>query len=471
MADLSVEDFLGHDPSGGGGERGKFLRGWKKRKEVNIWLHTGVMFSSLWIHNLPRVVSRKNRETGDEKTEIWGNSWNCWEPESVLSNRKRDYDTGERESPITICPVCKMIEWVRRAIRQKALSPVDPIFRFVTPDGSDERIIHAAGLYNGLEDVDGKLLDEANIKLKMAWRENANSKCNYLFCVVDHDHPEDGVQIAIETNLLGDKMKAVMRRKRKKNGEDSDWNPLATPYAFAWEYHEAAKTFNEKYDADDRPRLQLTPDIEQLIKGDPPDLTRIKAPGRVRSLRDQLEQYATIEMPWDEFFAAAEAKDRERADEDGEFPFGANEPDEPAALDEAAIAKGKAEIDSALNEASPKTQVQVPAKLAPKVEAPAQKQAPAEAPKPAAEAPKPAAQAAPAAAPAPGGRKKIEVKKPIEEVFIPCDDCKTPMREDWEKCPKCGATYGVEPEIKAKYADAKPEPKPDAGTHGDKIPF
>jgi hypothetical protein len=475
MADLDMDGFLDHETSTGG-QRGKFLRGWKKRPpavpvkngptgEVNVWLHTRVMFASLWIHNLPRVVNRKNRQTGEETIEIWGNSWNCWEHEDVLKDNKRDWNTGERESPYKICPVCKMIEFLREAVRTGQLQPHDPVFRFHTP--SEERLIHAAGIYNGLdskgltpEQVKG--IADAGIKLSMAWREAGTAKCNYVFSVVDHDNPEDGVQTAIETSLLGDKTKACIRRLRNKLGEQGNWNPLVTPYAICWQHIDRQGiAFEKKYDADDRPALKLTPDIEALITGEAPDLSRIKARGRVRQLRDQLEQYALVDLPWGDFFDEAEAEDKERQDDDGDFPYGANEPAPAAEIDEEALAKA----DAAMAEAAGKTQVQVPAKVATKAPEPA-KVAPA-ATKPA-QAPTPAAKPpAPAVAPAASGRKKIAVKPKVEEVFIPCDDCKTQMREDWEKCPGCGATYGVEDEIKAKYAGLAPEPKPDAGSHGD----
>ncbi len=472
MADLNIEEFLGHDPSAGGFERGKFLRGWKKRKpkaEVNLWLHTQVMFSSLWLHNLQRVVTRKDRETGDEKHDIWGNSWTCWEHESTLSNRKRDYNTGEREEPFQICPVCKMIDWVRRAVRQGSLGGADPIFRYVTPDGQVERTIHAAGIYGGLEDVPQEERDAAKIKLSEAWQENGNAKCNYVFCVVDHDFPEDGVQVAVETQLVGDKTKAVIRRKRKKNGEDSDWNPLATPYAICWEHHASAKKFDDKYEADDRPLLKLTPDVEALIKGEPPtdQLDRLKAPGRLRELRDQLEHFSLIEMPWEEFFSDAEAKEKERLGEDADFAYGANvEPE--GEVDPDAIAKA----DAAMAAATKETTKAPPVKPAPTQAAPKPVVAK---PAPATTAAKPAPAAKPAEAPKPKApstrKKKVDVKPPVEEVMIKCDDCPQMMREDWDQCPGCGATYEVEPAIKAKYANAAPPPKPDAGTFGDKIVF
>lgn len=486
MADLDMEGFLGHDPNAGGGGRGKFLRGWRDRKppEVNIWLHTAVMFTALWQHNLQRVVVRKDRKTGEEKEDIWGNSWNCWEPEAIVSNRNRDWNTGEREAPYTICPVCKMIEWVRGCVRRGEMQPEDVVFRYVTPNGAITREIHAAGLYNGLDDdrftkEQRAAISNAGIKLSESWKENQLSKCNYMFCVVDHDEPEAGIQIAIETGLLGDKMKSVIRKLRKKLGEQGNWNPLVTPYAFNWEHKPSAKVFNDKYDADDRiGALPLTPDIEALIKGPPPQdqIDKIKAHGRLREIRDQFEQFACFEMPWDEFFGEAEILEKQRADADADFPYGANVDGDDAPVDVAAA-------DAAMAQAAAETQVQ------PKPAPVAQAKAPAAAPAPAAAKPvpaKPAAAAGPAptaqapaqppaqpaaAAPTAGGRRKVEQKPKFEPVFVKCDDCPEMVREDQEVCHGCGCQYGIDDDVKAKYKDAPPLPKPDAGTHGDTIKF
>ena len=47
-AGMTLDDFMGHET--GGGSRGRYLKGWKKRRtpEVRIWLHTRSMFHALW---------------------------------------------------------------------------------------------------------------------------------------------------------------------------------------------------------------------------------------------------------------------------------------------------------------------------------------------------------------------------------------------------------------------------------------
>lgn len=458
MSDLDIEGFMGHDPNAGG-RGGSFLRGWRKRTPpvVHVWLHTKTLFKSLWQHNLPIVRVLKDKETGAEKRVVWSQSFNCHEDEPTLSDKRRDKDTGKRLIPFKICPVCKLLEHVRMEIRAGRLGFTQPIFQFETgepdTDGNEEkRILHAGGMWGGfndnMSDREREAVRKAGIKLTEAWRENGNAKCNYLFVVVDDDHPDEGIQIAIETSLVGDKMKQVLRQNKKKHGINGPWNPLATPYAFAWEHHPKAKTFNEKYEAYDMPSLPLTEEIRALIEGeDPPDLSRITAPGRVRYLREQFERYCLIDnMPWDELFEAAEAAQKEEEDDATSFDYGANVADD--------VADDVAAADAALGVTTAAKPADAPPAQAAPAAAPAAQAAPAA-------APAPAAQAAPAAAPATGGRKKLApAEPPFTPEFIPCDDCGASMREDEAKCWHCGTTYGVDlpPEKIAAYGKLGPVP-------------
>lgn len=452
--DLDLEGFMGHSTGGGGG--GAFLRGWRKRTPpvVHVWLHTKALFRPLWQHNIPQVRVLKDRQTGEERRVVWSQNFNCHEHEAVLTDRKRD-QRGERERPFEVCPVCKLNEHVRRQVTAGKLAMTDVIFDFKASDeeGAEQRIIHAGGIYNGfgddrLSDKEKIAIRQAGIKLTEAWRENANAKCNYLFLVVDDAHPEEGVQIALETSLLGDKMKNVLRQQKKKHGENGPWNPLLTPYAFAWEHHPSAKAFGDKYEAYDMPSLKLSPDIKRLIVDeDPPDIDRIKAPGKVRYLREQLERYATeaLQVDWDDIFGEAEARQKDEDDKDaGSFDYGYNVADETDA--KSAIAAGEKAFEGTTT-----TSVSVPAKVEPAT-APAA-QAPAQAP---------AAVVPPAAAAAPTRKKLAPAAPAFTPTFTPCDDCGAVMRDDEPECWNCHAKYGVEmtPEQTAGFASLGPvDPK------------
>lgn len=505
MSELDIEGFMGHDPNAG--SRGGFLKGWKKRQPPKLlfWLHTKTMFRSLWQHNLPVVKTIKDKETGLEKRVIWSQSFNCHEHESVLSDRKRDRDTGRRLSPIQVCPVCKLQEWLRGEHRAGRLGFAQPIFQFETgeasSDGSEEtRIIHAGGFWGGFGDnmsnAERNAVGKAKISLKEAWKENGNSKCQYAFAIVDDEHPEEGIQIAIETSLVGDKMKAVLRQQKKKLGENGNWNPLATPYGFAWEHHPSAKAFGDRYEAYDMPGLKYREEIKALIEDEAaPDLARLSAPGRVRPLREQFERYCLVpNVPWDEIFGAAEAAQRDEK-EDGDdatsFDYGYNVGEDVENTDAA--------LDAARAAASTgQTQVQRPADPGPTAPA---KGKPADVPgwvhdgkggfipktqwdaenppaPPAAPAPAPAQQLAampvsqddfggvePPAAPVKSGRTKLAPAAPppapafIAE-YTPCDDCHALMRNDEAVCWNCGSKYGVTltPEEAEAYKSLGPVP-------------
>jgi hypothetical protein len=467
MTDLSLEEFMNHDR--GGGASGRFLRGWRKLTppQVDVWLHTKALFAPLWQHNIPQVRTIKDKDTQEEVRVIWSSSFNCLEGKEELEQVRWAYKGDFHPK---ICPICRLIEHVRGEVNAGRLKMHQPIFRFDLGDGDESKvkILRAAGMYNGfgVKNLPEKLKKEnaaAGVKLTEAWKENAQAKCNYVFAVVDNAHPENGVQVAIETSLLGDKMKAVLRQEKERQGDSGPWNPLATPYAFRWKHHPSAPQFNDKYEALAMPGIKLSEDVRALIADeDPPDLARVKAPGKVRYLQEQLEQYALIDLPWGHLFDAAVAQQgaTETPDDDAtDFNFGANVDGD----DEVVVGA--------------KVQAQVPAAAPVVQQAPPQQHAAspqtnaAAAPPPA--APPPAAEPAPAAA-KPTGRTKVTPPAPppvpaFESVYVPCDPpCGHMMREDETSCAKCGSVYNVDPVTVAKYAGIPLTPAPEAAAAAPK---
>lgn len=309
---MALDEYLGHTARGGGNT---FLRGWKKRTPpaVDTVIHTRAPFVALWQHNLPRIqVIEKEGEP--PRREVWGGTWACIEPESVLKGQyKRDRDSGERRVPPTICPACILIEHVRRQVAAGQIKFTQPLFKWEGDEADKARVITAAGIFNGYNDKD-KLTREQKVQMRKAgispkesWKENAYAKCNYLFVVVDVDNVDDGVQVAIETTLLGDKIKEAIRDRMVAMGED-EGNPMKNPYAIRWEHHPDKQVFNEKYKAIVMPKIAITEAIRQLIEvQDPPDVSGIAAPGNVKQLRADLESHALVEFPWDEIFGPSEA--------------------------------------------------------------------------------------------------------------------------------------------------------------------
>jgi hypothetical protein len=311
---MSLDEFLGHETNAGG--RSGFLRGWRKRKPpaVNTWLHTRAPIIAIWQHGWPRIHTFEDRDTKQTRREVWGGTWNCLESEQVLRKQNKRDDDGARSVPPQACPLCLLIEHLREQVLSGEMKITQPVFEFKI-DGDDEhaRILTAGGitgLYDNdhLTDVQRADIRKAGVRLTDAWQEAARAKCNYLFRVVDDDHPEGGVQIATETTLLGDKVKQVIRDQMTAMG-DVDGNPLKKPYAIRWEHRPAEQEFSKKYHALVMPKLAVREEIRRLIYDeDPPDVSALVAPGNVKALRAAMEQYAVTELPFDDIFAAGEER-------------------------------------------------------------------------------------------------------------------------------------------------------------------
>lgn len=439
MSELGLDEFIGYQTNSSGGG-GKFLTKWKKRQpaEVRVWLHTRTGFVTLWQHGIPQLRTFEDRETGETVRKIWGGNFVCLENEAAVLQHQNKRTHGVRDVPPQICPLCKLLEHVRCMITERKIGKTTPLFKFEVPllqgedpdDRADDqlRIITAGGFtdtFKGDLSPQEKIeIRKAGVSLKDAWRENARAKCNFVFRVVDHDNPDDGVQILVETSLVGEKMQQVIRDQLKRLGK-VEGNPLLHPYAFQIEHKPKETQFQNKYHVLDlSPKAYpMTDEIRALIvDSDPPDITRMREPGDVRQLRQQLEQYCLVPMPWDDLFGPAEAIQANRsgdaADDDAgddSFDYGANEPAPVAA--------------SVPDQVAPK---QPPAAAAPPVQ--------------------PAA-VAPAVAPAATRRKKAEPPPPPEEPMgDPCDDCGAPMKATDTKCGKCGAEYAVTAEPAAAPA-------------------
>lgn len=433
---MTLDDFLGHKPNEGGSDN-VFLR-WNKRNppQVDVWLHTGAPIMSLWQHGWQRIVDRTDKESGQTRQEIWGDKFNCWEPEAVLKRQYfRDKQTGLRKTPPTICPHCLVLEMIRQAVDAGRLSWVAPLFVFEA--GQNSQVLHAGGLYNAYKknDLSQEELAElraANIYRKEAWKENGMARCSYVFRVVDNDAPQDGIQISTEGTGLGDKVKAAIHARMTARGRE-EGNPLLSPCAIRWEHHPNAEKIDDRYRAIMMDRIMLTEDIRKLIVDEPPpDVSRLVAPGNPTKLRASMEgHYVGPEglIDWDAAFSRAEkvfAEQEVEAEEDGEaedptsFDYGANveEPAQGARVPE----------------------VREPAKAAVKAQ-------PATASKP--------QQAEPAG---------IEV--PEGDELVSCDVCGKPMLMSQTTCPSCGKVYEEEepepapppPPKRSRSAAKKPAP-------------
>jgi hypothetical protein len=323
MSDMSLDDFLGHRT---GAARGAFLKNWKGRPEhaVNVWLHKRSPFSCVWRHNLSRVVDLKD----GEGTDVWGANWVCWEDEKVLQQQfKRDED-GDRIAPPQSCPICKLLEWIHQSIESGDLSWTVPVFNFEGVNPEHNITYYAGGLtglFNSKKLSSDQLrgLNKARIYRREAWKQVGWAKANYVFCIVEHERPKDGVQITVEPSLLGDKLKAVIRNALKGKGTQKG-DPRVNPYAFEFSFHPDEQEFGKKYDVCllENDVAPLSEEINRLISGDPPDTSMVTRHFDPDAVRMELEQRACIDIPWDDFFPKSRPKAQQvpapAADEGGD---------------------------------------------------------------------------------------------------------------------------------------------------------
>lgn len=387
----SIDDFLNHQSSE---RRGYSLRDWKKRGSARIWLHTGRLPQARWAHNVPQLTVYDDKRTGDQVTAMWSRDLGCWEDEGFLKTQYRRDEEGQLENAEPKrCGVCRLVNTVYLLIAAGKLDWTEPVFRFEGSTNPDhDQIIHAGGLTSMFGSDRLSKEQEAYLKSKRiykseAWRENFHGKASYVFCLVDEDNVGDGVQVETMTSVVGDHIKRVIRHAKKSLGDEAG-NPMRNPFCIELSY-DKSKIFSQRYDACRIEQVKLSSEVERLIKSTPPSISRVMRPFNQKLLRAFFEEHAVIELPWDQIFKVPQLVP-EGEDEDTDFP----PKDEP-----------EQKRDRAIPEAGP-----------------------------------------------PVGRR-MAVDPPKQEskpdvAMIPCDKCKTPMREDEVKCKGCGAVYTFDEEPK-----------------------
>jgi hypothetical protein len=410
----SIDDFLNYRGSEGGGQ--KRLKDWKKKGQLTFFFHMMCMPSRVWLHNVPELVVRTDRETNVQKKSVWGRTHVCHEDESILKKQRFKTQDGRREHPPKRCGACRMTEGVRNAILDGQLQDTDVVFKFDGADNPTEnRVIHAGGLCdfwkrNDLDEATkARLLQHgihfANIPGRPgAWAENTMAALNYIFAIVDNEAIGEGLQIAIQQQIIGDEVRRMMNDEIAS--KDDLGNPFKNPYAIQLIYNAAATLPKDKYRARRMDKFAVTDVVDKIIRSPKPDLSKFTTKFDPAALRSLLEAHAQVDLPWDSYF----------------IPIPTEE------------------------------------KSVPPVEPPPQRKTisvPSGAP-----APKPAA-------------------APVEELGDPCD-CGAPMTKTQTKCGKCGAVYAITPDPVPAAASAAPaatsapaasEDYDAADYQDDRIPF
>jgi hypothetical protein len=311
---------------------GNFLKSWRENPGfIDIWFHVKAPPAALWRHPFHKLEPREDKAKGIHRIEIWSNPLACYEPEVVLKKQFRiDKKTGERNFPPKVCPMCRLLEWLRLAIWNNQLDWRTPVFKFQGVDSRtglpDVRTLHAGGMLGqfsaqDMSQEDKDELNSAGIFQKEAWKENVQAKLWYLFVVVAENDPARGVQIAIEKGSLGDAIKKIVEKRMEEFGVEKG-DPAKHPICFRWKY-DKSKPWNDQYDANTLSQVSLRPEIDQLIRSEPPNIRSLLSPFNAALERSRWEKHCVLPgIPWDEIFAGHDKTSA--SDPATSFDFGSN---------------------------------------------------------------------------------------------------------------------------------------------------
>jgi hypothetical protein len=304
----STEDFLNYRGSEGGG--GSRLKSWKEKGYLNWWMACRRSLFSVWYHGFPELVVRKDKQDASKTLKnVWGRNHVCLEDESVLKKQRFRHADGDREHPPQRCSQCFSVEAVRRMVRDGVIKDTDVIFRFDGADNPKEnRVIHAGGFAKiwgrNATDATKQRLREHGISLQNVWAEEHVAKLNYVFIGADNDDLAKGLQVAVQNQLVGDKVRKMMNDNIASDGDRG--NPLLNPYCIQIFYNEHESKIDEKYGARRMNKFEVTDQILALIRGETPSVERYTKPLDPKMLRAQMEEFSTREFrdafPWKDVF-------------------------------------------------------------------------------------------------------------------------------------------------------------------------
>lgn len=294
-----INDFLNHE-SGTRGKRAKTLR-WTKNGEVTVWLHTKYPPKPTWRYKLPIPVTYPDKLLKMDKTDVWTKYFVSHDSENVHRAMYERDENGQRKVPPKD-PFGKLLEAVYQLVVTRKIDPMTPAW--VVRDDVKQTIFTAAGFCGLLSGqkipyyITASMQEAAKNKSPVlstpGWQQTANAKLYYVFAVVDNNAVDEGVQLAVETSLLGDCVKKAIHKAKEVFGSAHS-NPLKTPYAFKWTYKKNETPMN-MYDSTFTSTnvVPLTPAIEELITSDDsslPDDSEYLQPYNVAHLRSYVETY------------------------------------------------------------------------------------------------------------------------------------------------------------------------------------
>lgn len=320
---MSIRDFTKHKPrEGGGGRHYLSSKEWKEKGQCIVWL-TRAPILSLWRHPFQRIETRENKTTHEKTNEVWGDKLVCYETEDTLSRQSfRDRDTSERETPPEKCPVCLLNEHLRGLVEDGKISWLDPVFRFKGTDESKAVTLYAGGMYGAfsgrgwnmgryergkkdLTDEEKAELKKIGVYAKDSFKHTLMAKLEYAIAVVDDGDPKKGVQVSIESQLLGQKIQTAIAKRMEDLGEE-EGDPVSHPYAIKWVYNKNAVNFGDTYDAVVLSKIPLRPEVRALLAAEPPDMAPLAQRFNPQTIQARMQKHVNPKIspliPWKEIF-------------------------------------------------------------------------------------------------------------------------------------------------------------------------
>lgn len=424
---MGLKGFLNNNPSSGGGRRGSFLS-WKDKGSVVVWLHTASDIHFAYVHQFMFEDEFEDKETGKMRPTLRFPRFVSPEPLEVLQKQFfRDRATGRLEHMPSIDPFLLLREWIRAGVQGGSLAPETVVFEWHDPKNS-KLIQWRAGDLSGLEK-----------RGKMQWNHSLDAKLQYTMLVVDDSNTGAGIQIAQETQAIGDKLREEIRRQIESRGEEAG-DPTTEPYAFKWKFDEGEKNPNNMYSVFRYDKAVCTDEVWKLIaETEAQDLRRLTTPqdGDMAKIRAGFEQAQRIDLPIAAIFSEDERERRAVAEgrTGGTMSRSATGTSRTGGAPSVPASTGGARRPGASQPAQGAEERRAGGSPAP-------------------------SSSTPSVAPQTRRRRVEEPKPPpppVEET-IPCDDCGAPMSPKASTCAKCGATYDVEEDAGA------PPPKPMPGS-------
>lgn len=263
---MSFSDYMTKDLSGLTAGRFKSL---KEKGSIVTFLHTVSGITPRLHHLIPYVAE------GDKggKLVVRYFPFVCHE----------DYEAYVNGVTPTHCPLDRFIDWLAQ---QTDIDDNEIVWEASIGDSRKDRIATKADLLGTSDNWQGNLL---------------KPRQQVIYAGVDVEYLEGGLLVGVESRMIGDAIKAVVKQQIDSEGEENG-DPSLNPYAFKLKYNDKAAKPADFYEAYPFKRAKLTPEISELLAQAPVDISKYLLPGNIDKIREIMDAHIKIEIDLDQFF-------------------------------------------------------------------------------------------------------------------------------------------------------------------------